>query len=164
MKRTLPLAILILLAFAAAATAQIVVQPVPPVQPAPAPVPLLPDLQVGGLSISSPAVLHCGTQNVTFTATDVNAGNAPAGRHYLDLMLSTGAGFHPICRRLVAGLNPGASNTVTFVCSFWNGPCDCLPSTYTATFQAFTDSLNQVAESNESNNLSNTVSIPAACP
>jgi hypothetical protein len=119
---------------------------------------------MNGLSIVSPAVLHCGTQTVTYTVTDLNAGAAPAGRHYADLRYSTGAGFNPINRRLWIALNPGATNTQTVTFSFWNGPCDCLPGTYTATFQAATDTLSTVAESNESNNLSNTFSIPAACP
>jgi len=164
MLRKLTVAALALCALAGGASAQIVVQPVPPGQPAPPPIPLLPDLQIGGLTIVSPAVLHCGTQTVTYTATDVNTGNAPAGRHSVDLSFSTGFGFHPLNRNLWVALNPGVSSTRTITFNYWNGPCDCLPGTYTAFFQATTDSLNTVAESNEGNNLSNIVSVPAACP
>jgi hypothetical protein len=166
MKRNLSIALVTVAALVTCANLSVaqIVQPAPPAQPAPPPQPVLPDLQMSGLSIASPAVLHCGTQTVTYTVTDLNAGAAPAGRHYVDLRYSSGGGFNPINRRLWVALNPGVTNTQTFTFSFWNGPCDCLPSTYTATFQAATDTLSSVAESNESNNLSNTVSIPAACP
>jgi len=97
--------------------------------------------------------------------TETNGGGARSTRHYLDLLKSNGlGGFNPVCRTMVAGLLAGQSRTQTLTCTFYNGPCDCLPTTYTSTFQAFADSLNNVPESNEANNLSNAVVVAAACP
>jgi hypothetical protein len=146
-------------------TAQIIVQPAPPAIPIP-PQPVPPDLTASGLQILSPATLRCGTQTVTFQVTEGNGGGN-AGSYHLDLTYDYGSAttFWPICRYARPGL--GALSSRVFgpiTCTFWNGPCDCLPSTYTATFRANIDVLNAVAESNEGNNLSNRVSIPATCP
>ena len=50
-------------------------------------------------------------------------------------------------------------------CTFYNGPCDCIPTTsYTTTFQAQIDSLNEVIESDETNNFSNLAAVASTCP
>jgi|GEM_PF-3122681 len=145
-------------------TAQVVVSgpvvavPIPPVL-------VPPDLRHSGLTITSPAVLRCGTQTVTFSVTETNGGSA-AGSHYNDLLYDYGSGttLYPVCRVLRPSFPALSTRTWTYSCTFWNGPCDCLPTSYTATFQTFIDSLNGIAESNEGNNRSNRASIPATCP
>lgn len=132
----------------------------------PAPIPVPPDLTATGLQILAPTTLHCGMQTVTFRVNENNGGGS-SGPFYLDLQYDYGSGstFWAICRYSRPGLGALSTRVLGPInCTFWNGPCDCLPTTYTATFRVFIDSLNNVAESNEGNNLSNTVSIPAACP
>ncbi len=124
----------------------------------------LPDLQVGGLTVTSPPTLTCGPQTVTFTVTETNAGPVLTGTFHLDLLKSTGGGFTPICRLARRAMRANATRTVTLSCNFYNGPCDCLPSTYTTTFQANIDSLNAVVESDETNNFSNLSALPSTCP
>lgn len=124
----------------------------------------MPDLQVGGLVINSPATLTCGSQNVTFTVTETNAGPVASDTFHLDLLKSTGGGFTPVCRIARRAFRANATRTIQLSCTFWNGPCDCLPSTYTTTFQAHIDSLNAIVESDETNNFSNLVAVPSTCP
>lgn len=157
--------VFVALALAASLQAQDDAVPIPgPVQPIrPVPIPP-PDLLINSLVITSPATLRCGTQNVSFTAVETNAGPSPAGAHHIDLLKSTGAGFFPVCRIAVGSLAGNTSRNLALSCTFWNGPCDCLPTSYTSFFQAFTDSLNAVAESNEGNNLSNIVPLASTCP
>jgi hypothetical protein len=136
----------------------IVAVPIPPQQ-------VPPDLQHSNLVITSPSVLRCGTQTVTFTVNETNAGSS-AGIHHNDLLYDYGSGSQvwPICRVQRPSFPALSSRTWSFSCTFWNGPCDCLPTNYTATFITMIDSLNAIAESNENNNRSNRVSIPATCP
>jgi hypothetical protein len=167
MRRTCRIAVVIVLALALAASAQaqtVIVTPIGPVQPAPRPQPVPADLQIASLVITSPATLRCGTQVISFTAVETNAGAGPAGAHHVDLLKSTGAGFFPVCRIAVGSLAAGVTRTLALSCTFWNGPCDCLPTSYTSFFQLFTDSLNAVTETNEGNNLSNIVALPSTCP
>ncbi len=124
----------------------------------------LPDLQVSGLTVNAPATLTCGTQVVTFTVTETNAGPVASAPFHLDLLKSTGGGFTPVCRLVRRSIQANWSRTVQLTCTFWNGPCDCLPTTYTTTFQAHIDSLNEVVESDETNNFSNLFAVPSTCP
>jgi subtilase family serine protease len=125
-----------------------------------------PDLTLAGLTVNAGTLIKCASSTINVTLTETNAGTARAGRHYVDLMgnLGTTGPFVPLCRKLVPGLLAGASQTITFNCVYYNGPCDCLPTTYNESFQGLTDSLANVAESNESNNSSNVVVAPATCP
>ena len=138
--------------------------------PAPTPLPIRPqlvppELRHSGLQILSPATLRCGTQTVTFSVTETNGGSS-AGTHFNDLTYDFGSGttFWPVCRISRPSFPALSTRVWTATCTFWNGPCDCLPTSYTATFRTFIDSLNGIVESNENNNLSNQVSIPATCP
>jgi hypothetical protein len=128
--------------------------------------PVQPDLIVGSFAVTSPATLHCGSQALSFTATESNIGNAGAGSHFLHLQIFNpsngqwpGASAFSLGRILAGVTRPLAG---TF--NFFNGPCDCLPSTYSITFRLFDDGGDLVAESNEGNNASNSVVVPAACP
>lgn len=149
------------LALAASVQAQIIVAPALPIRPIPVPPP---DLQISNLVMTSPATLHCGTQTISFTAVETNAGPSPAAAHHIDVLKSTGAGFFVTCRIAVGSLAGNTSRNLALSCTFWNGPCDCLPTTYTSFFQLFTDSLLAVAESNEGNNTSNIAPLASACP
>jgi hypothetical protein len=124
----------------------------------------LPDLQVSGLAVTAPPTLTCGMQSVTFTITETNASGTASGTFHLDLLKSTGAGFTPICRVPRRGVRANTSRTTSITCSFYNGPCDCLPTSYTTTFQVNIDSLNEVVESDETNNFSNLFAVPSTCP
>ncbi len=124
-----------------------------------------PDLLVGGLVINSPATLTCGSQTVTFTVNETNAGTVLSGTFHVDLLRSVGGGgFTPVCRLARPAIRAGRTRTITLSCTFWNGPCDCLPTAYTTTFQAQIDSLNANVELDETNNLSNLVAVPSTCP
>jgi subtilase family serine protease len=126
---------------------------------------VLPDLRVSNLALTAPATLRCGNQTVSFTMTETNGGPAAAPSYLLYLQLNNGSGvFAPVCAFTRPSLAANTSRTFTGSCTFWNGPCDCPLTSYTATFRAFIDPLNAVTESNEGNNLSNTPSIPATCP
>lgn len=125
-----------------------------------------PDLTLAGLTVNAGTLIKCGSSTINVTVTETNAGAARATRHYVDLLgnLGTAGPFVPLCRKMVPGLLAGASQTITFNCVYYNGPCDCLPTTYNESFQGLADSLASVAESNESNNSSNVVVAPATCP
>lgn len=126
---------------------------------------VLPDLRVSTLTITSPASLGCGSRTVSFTVTEINGKPGTAPSYLLYLQLNNGSGvFAPICAFTRPSLAGNSSRVFNGSCTFWNGPCDCLPTTYTATFRAHIDPLNTVQETNEGNNLSNTPSIPATCP
>jgi subtilase family serine protease len=125
----------------------------------------LPDLQVSGLAVTAPATLTCGGQTVTFNVTETNAGPILSDTYHIDLLRSVaGSGFTPVCRLSRPAIRATRTRTVQLTCSFYNGPCDCLPSSYTTTFQAQIDSLNAVTESDETNNLSNLTAVASTCP
>jgi hypothetical protein len=124
----------------------------------------LPDLQVSGLAVTAPLTLTCGSQTVTFTVTETNASATASTPFHLDLLKSTGGGFTPVCRVGRRALRSNMTRTTQISCTFYNGPCDCLPTTYTTTFQVSIDSLNAVIESDETNNLSNLSAVPSTCP
>lgn len=124
----------------------------------------LPDLQVSGLTVTAPPTLTCGSQAVTFTITETNASATPSATFHLDLLKSTGAGFTPVCRVARRALRSNMTRTSQITCTFYNGPCDCLPTSYTTTFEVSIDSLNEVVESDETNNLSNLSAVPSTCP
>jgi hypothetical protein len=126
----------------------------------------IPDFQVSGLVINSPATLGCGTQSVTFTVNETNAGPILSGTYHLDLLRSVaGSGFTPVCRFARPGIRMTNTRSIQLTCMFYNGPCgDCVPGSYTTTFQAQIDSLNEVIESDETNNFSNLVAEPSTCP
>lgn len=128
--------------------------------------PVLPDLVVNSFVVTMPATLHCGQQPVSYTAVESNLGNADAANHYLHLQrLNTSNGQWAGAAALPLGtLTAGATSGLAGTFSFYNGPCDCLPATYSITFRLFDDGGNQVTESNENNNASNQVVVPAACP
>jgi hypothetical protein len=146
-------AILLTLAFAAPTLAQTV-------QPAPQPIPLKPDLVIRSYAVNSPAVLHCGTQTVTATIAEVNRGNAPSGP-YTTYHRKNGA---PANAQQRPSLNPGQTAVYTDTFNYWNGPCDCLPTSYTITWDAVVDAVNVVMESNEGNNVGPSVVVAAQCP
>lgn len=122
--------------------------------------PTPPDLSFSAYGITSPAVVHCGTQTIIFNVTETNTGSTQTGP-YTTYHFSNGVAF---CAKQRPGLAPLSSATFTDVCTLWNGPCDCSPGTYTIPFFGFVDSLGVVNESNEGNNISPTVVQPAACP
>ena len=124
----------------------------------------LPDLQVSGLAVTAPPTLTCGSQTVTFSITETNASATPSATFHLDLLKSTGGGFTPVCRVARRALRSNMTRTSQITCIFYNGPCDCLPTSYTTTFQVSIDSLNEVVESDETNNLSNLSAVPSTCP
>ncbi|HSK74887.1 MAG TPA: CARDB domain-containing protein [Thermoanaerobaculia bacterium] len=124
----------------------------------------LPDLQVSGLTVTAPLTLTCGSQAVTFTVTETNASATASAPFRIDLLKSTGGGFTPVCRVARRGLRANTTRTSQVSCVFYNGPCDCLPTSYTTTFQVSIDSLNEVIESDETNNLSNLSAVPSTCP
>lgn len=128
--------------------------------------PVLPDLVVSSFVVTAPATLHCGSQPVSYTAVEGNTGNADAASHYLHLQrLNTSNGQWAGAAALQLGaLTAGARRGLAGTFNLYNGPCDCLPSTYSITFRLFNDGGNLVAESNENNNASNQVVVPAACP
>jgi hypothetical protein len=128
--------------------------------------PLLPDLVVGSFVVTAPVTLHCGSQSLSYTAVESNIGNDNAASHYLHLQrLNTSNGQWIGAAALQLGaLTAGVRRSLAGTFNFYNGPCDCLPSTYSITFRLFDDGGNLVAESNENNNASNQVVVPAACP
>ena len=120
-----------------------------------------PDLTISAYAVTSPAVVHCGQQTITFSITETNLGNAPSGPY----LTGHSVNGSPLCGFNRPSLPPGASATFTDVCPMWNGPCDCIPpTTYTLSFFGFVDATFVVAETNESNNQGPTVTQPAACP
>lgn len=138
----------------------------PPHQPIPG-IPIgQPDLIVGGFAVTAPPVLHCGPQSLSFTAVESNIGNAAAGRHllYLQRLNPFNGQFQNSASTALAGLSAGTTRNIAGTYNFFNGPCDCLPSTYTITFRIFDDGALQVDESNEGNNASNSIVVAAACP
>jgi hypothetical protein len=144
---------------------ELTAQPAPPLTPIP-PIPLQPDLIVGSFNVTAPPVLHCGPQTLSFTATESNVGTANAGRHYLHLQRQNpfSGAWLPTAAIPLSSLAAGATRPLAGTFNFYNGPCDCLPSTYTITFRLFDDGGDLVTESNEGNNASNTIVVAAACP
>lgn len=138
----------------------------PPHQPIPPVLVPQPDLTAGSFVVTAPAVLHCGTQTLSFTAVENNIGNGDAGRHllYLQRLNPFSGQFLNTSSLALGGLVAGATRNLTGAYTFYNGPCDCLPSTYTITFRLNDDGAMQIDESNEGNNTSNSIVVAAACP
>jgi subtilase family serine protease len=118
-----------------------------------------PDLTISAYAVTSPAVVHCGQQTITFNITETNLGNAPSGPY----VTGHSVNGSPLCGFNRPSLPPGASATFTDVCPMWNGPC-CNPGSWTLPFFGTVDATGVVAESNESNNQGPTVIQPAVCP
>jgi hypothetical protein len=130
-------------------------------KPLPSPPPAPPDLTISAFAITSPAVVHCGPQQlIIFNVTETNLGAGPSGP-YFAAYSSNGVGF---CFPQRPGLAAGASATFTDFCTLNNGPCTCFPATYTIPFFAFVDAASAIAETNEANNQSQTIIQPAQCP
>jgi len=108
----------------------------------------LPDLIIQSFS-HAPSAPTIG-QNVAFTITVANQGNANAGLFRVSL-----AGASASAQSYFAQLGVGASQTITL-----NLPLAAGSETFTATV----DDLAQVAESNESNNMQSVVVTAAATP
>lgn len=122
----------------------------------------LPDLQVSGFQILSPATLHCGGAVVKIAFTETNAGRTDSGPYTLDFVLQThGFSLHIARPNLPAFSSRVVRTTVTW----YNGPCDCAPiGTITSTYSLLIDAQNVVVESNEGNNMSNIATLPWSCP
>lgn len=118
------------------------------------------DLTVGAYAVTSPPVVHCGSQTIAITITESNIGTGPSGP-YTTYHYSNGVAF---CARSRPSLAAGATATYNDSCNLWNGPCDCIPTSYTIPFFARVDALGAVAESNEGNNQGPTVIKNAQCP
>jgi CARDB protein len=128
----------------------------------PFPPPPPPDLTFSAFSILSPSVVHAGSPTIVFSVTETNLGGSATGP-YMTYYFSNGVAF--CARQRTAGLAAGASATFTDSCVLNNGSAgDCSPGSGTMPFFAFVDSLGQVAESNEGNNISPTVILPTQCP
>ena len=149
----------------ATAEDELTATPTGPAQQA-VPAPVLPDLLVGSFAVTAPATLRCGTQQLSFTALETNAGRARAGTHFLHLQrLNTSNGqWVGVVGMQLPAIAAGATAPLAGTFTFWNGPCDCLPTSYSISFRLFIDGGDAIAESNEANNASNVVIVPATCP
>jgi len=119
-----------------------------------------PDLTVTTFTVDSPAVLHCGTQTITVSWTEKNRSRGIAAAHNSAVYINGGPTFLIPIGTLSAGQSQSGTTTATF----YNGPCDCLPTSYTIPIFMKADWYNTVAETNETNNNSATVTQSAACP
>ncbi|MEQ8279397.1 MAG: CARDB domain-containing protein [Deltaproteobacteria bacterium] len=125
-----------------------------------------PDLIVTNFNVTGPASLGCGTQTVFYTAIERNIGNGNAGRHFLHLQRQNplNGAWIPTSSNQLGALAAGATRNLQGSFTFYNGPCDCPPTSYTINFRLFDDGGDLVAESNEGNNASNAVTVNATCP
>ena len=130
------------------------------------PVRLRPDLVITSYSTSVTTISNnCGTAlpdvsclggERTFTATVTIRNNGPAplpaGSFWVRWFDSVGNPQD----QLVQHNGIPAGGTIQLSRPYWMGPCDCAPppTTYTRTFWATVDALNQVSEMNEHNNTS----------
>jgi hypothetical protein len=123
-----------------------------------------PDLQVV-LNDISPDKFGCGIQTVTFDVDEINAGSAASGPFALAIQVSLGNGFTTICNKSRPSLAASTTRNYVDSCTFWNGPCDCIPVNDPSkiSFRAFIDSIAQVTESNENNNFSNIITKISCC-
>lgn len=143
------------------ASAQIIISTTP--LPAPTPIRLKPDLTVSGLTINSSTTIHCGSQTVSITYTESNIGNAPSGT-YWNHVYRNGTALVATASSPRPSLGAGATRVVTDTFTYYAGPCDCFPGSNGVTFSLKIDGPNQVAEKNENNNFSNTVTATEVCP
>lgn len=125
--------------------------------------PGLPDLQITSFSITSPTTITCSQQVATIRIVETNTGSRASGPFSVSLVLEYigGASLPAIARPSLAGQS---SRRATLIISWFNGPCDCVPGSYVASFHMDIDSTSSVAESNENNNSSATVILPGTCP